>query len=140
MYYHMKDRSNSQYSTATCSLSPANEVCEGYVFTGVCLSTGGGGCMVVGGHAWLQLGMNGCSRGCIFGGCMVEGVWLQGACMVVGVWLQGVCMAVGGMHGCGGCACVGYNEIWSMSRRYASYWNAFLFKDIISFHDHTADK
>ena len=23
-------------------LPPANEVCEGYVFTGVCLSTGGG--------------------------------------------------------------------------------------------------
>ena len=23
-------------------LAPANEVCEGYVFTGVCLSTGGG--------------------------------------------------------------------------------------------------
>ena len=25
-------------------LTPANEVCEGYVFTGVCLSTGGGLC------------------------------------------------------------------------------------------------
>ena len=25
-------------------LPPANVVCEGYVFTGVCLSTGGGGC------------------------------------------------------------------------------------------------
>ena len=24
-------------------LPPANEVCKGYVFTGVCLSTGGGG-------------------------------------------------------------------------------------------------
>ena len=34
---------------------PANEVCEGYVFTGVCLSTGGGYvaggmCMVGGVH------------------------------------------------------------------------------------------
>ena len=27
----------------------------------------------------------------------------------------------------GGGACVGYDEIRSMSRRYASYWNAFLF-------------
>ena len=42
----------------------------------------------------------------------------------------------GGMHGCswgdacffpGGGACVGYDEIRSMSGRYASYWNAFLF-------------
>ena len=33
-----------------CSLPPANEVCEGYVFTGVCLSTGRGrGCMHPGG-------------------------------------------------------------------------------------------
>ena len=27
----------------------------------------------------------------------------------------------------GGGACVGYDEIRSMSRQYASYWNAFLF-------------
>ena len=33
-------------------LPPANEVCEGYVFTGVCLSTGGG-------RAWWQGGMRG---------------------------------------------------------------------------------
>ena len=31
------------------------------------------------------------------------------------------------MHGGKG-ACVGYDEIWSMSGRYASYWNAFLFE------------
>ena len=38
-------------------LPPANEVCEGYVFTGVCLSTGGGACVVAGrGHAWLLVG------------------------------------------------------------------------------------
>ena len=30
-------------------LPPANEVCEGYVFTGVCLSTGG--CLLLGGGA-----------------------------------------------------------------------------------------
>ena len=75
-------------------LPPANEVCEGYVFTGVCLSTGGpvwllpGGAYMVamGGCAWLLWrgacvvapggGMHGCSRGV----CMVApgggGVWL----------------------------------------------------------------
>ena len=30
-------------------LPPANEFCEGYVFTGVCLSTGGGVCLCSGG-------------------------------------------------------------------------------------------
>ena len=29
--------------TLAVYLPPTNEVCEGYVFTGVCLSTGGGG-------------------------------------------------------------------------------------------------
>ena len=45
-------------------LPPPNKVCEGYVFTGVCLSTGGGmhgwggeacmagGASMAGGHAW----------------------------------------------------------------------------------------
>ena len=50
-------------------LPPANEVCEGYVFTGVCLFTGGGACVVALGrrgawHAWLLPGgMHGCSPG-----------------------------------------------------------------------------
>ena len=40
-------------------LPPANEVCEGYVFTGVCLSTGGHAWHVAGGmhgrgHAWQE--------------------------------------------------------------------------------------
>ena len=52
-------------------------------------------------------------------------VWLWGG--VRGYWGE-ACMVVvgGGVHGCRG-ACVGYNEIRSMSGRYASYWNAFLF-------------
>ena len=50
-------------------LPPANEVCEGYVFTGVCLSTRGG------------------VRGFIWGG--VRG-FIRGACMV---------LFGGGMHG-----------------------------------------
>ena len=72
-------------------LPPANEVCEGYVFTGVCLSTPeggvcvwlllGGACMVApgGGHAWLLPG----------GACVVAPG--GGACMVAKggqhVWL-----------------------------------------------------
>ena len=127
------------------SLPPANEVCEGYVFIGVCHSVHGGGrawllrgacmvacggcawflwggvhgcsggvCMVsLGGHAWLLWeGMRGCSGGCV----VAPGghVWL----LPVGwhVWfLQG-----GGMRGF-------FDEIRSMSGRYASYWNAFLY-------------
>ena len=45
-------------------LPPANEACEGYVFTRVCLSTGEGAC-VVGAHVW-QGGM--CDRGRVWQG------------------------------------------------------------------------
>ena len=59
------------------------------------------------------------------GGCVVAKVvcvvarghaWLLGVCMVAG----GACVVVGGAY-------IGYDEIWSMSGRYTSYWNAFLF-------------
>ena len=131
-------------------LPPANEVCERYVFTGVCLSTGGGVRDCSGGHAWLLWGgMHGCSGG----GCMVAlgghawllrghvvtprgHAWLlQGACMVAlgeGVCgYSGVCVvALGGMHGYSGGGAHGIRrdtEIRSMNGWYASYWNAFLF-------------
>ena len=103
-------------------LPPANEVCEGYVFTGVCLSTGGGhawllrggACMVApGGHAWLLLG----DAWLLWGVCVVAprgafvvtptGVCVValggGACVVAP---GGTCMvAQGDMCGCsGGCA------------------------------------
>ena len=90
--------------------------CRGHVWLGACMVAGGmHGC---GGHAWLQGNMHGC-RG---------HAWLWGACMVVGgmcgcgghAWLQGG-------HVCLRRACMGYDEIWSMSGQYASYWNAFLF-------------
>ena len=65
-------------------LPPANEVCEGYVFTGVCLSTRGGvTCVVLCGHA-------------CWGACVVLG-GVRGA--------GGVCVVLGGVHGAGG-ACV----------------------------------
>ena len=64
--------------------------------------------MVAGEHAWL-LGVCGCrGHAWLLGVCVVA----RGACVVAGAWLWG--------------ACVGYDEIRSMSRRYASYWNAFL--------------
>ena len=40
----------------------------------------------------------------------------------------GVCVVVGG-------ACIGYDEIRSMSGRYASYWNAFLLNLIVTLVD-----
>ena len=66
----------------------------------MCGYSGGGGrghAWLLGGHVWLLWG----------GACVVA---LGGACVV----------APGG-------ACVGYDEIRSMSGRYASYWNAFLY-------------
>ena len=141
---------------------PTNEVCEGYVFTGVCHSVHRGGmcgcwgaCMVARGHVWLlQGGMHGCSWGaCVVAlggvhGCSGGHAWLlPGGC----VWLlQGACMvAPRGVRGCSGGACMVlrgacvvaprgglvawggmcgfFDEIRSMSGRYTSYWNAFLF-------------
>ena len=92
---------NDNMELFSCSLTlliflpPANEVCEGYVFTGVCLSTGGrawfysgGGCawfylgggvcgFIQGGHAWFYLGG---VHGFIWGG-MHGFIWE--ACMVL---------------------------------------------------------
>ena len=51
--------------TACVLLPPANEVCEGYVFIGVCLSTVGWG--VRGGVCVWQGGVRGCGGG---GACM----------------------------------------------------------------------
>ena len=63
---------------------------------------------------------------CVAGACVAGGmcgrghVW-QGACMAGGHVWWGMCMA-GGMRG-------RYYEIWSMSRRYAAYSNAFSLED-----------
>ena len=84
----------------------------------------GGVCGFIGGHAWFYLGG---MRGFIWGVCMVlfGGAYMVsfgGACVV----LFGGCMVLfrGGMRGF--FSFFGYNEIRSMSGRYASYWNAFL--------------
>ena len=98
-------------------------------------------------HGW-QGGMHGCWGVCGCGGhAWLAGghAWLVGACMVAGgmhgcgghAWLAGgACIVGGGMCGCRG-ACIGYDEIQSMSGRYASYWNAFLWYDGSILHDLT---
>ena len=108
---------------------------------GACMVAPGGmrGCS--GGHVWLLLGgMRGCSRGA----CMVA---LGGHAQLLPgghAWLL-----PGGVHGCswggmcgcswgacvvapGGGMCGFFDEIWSMSGRYASYWNAYLFNLVIT--------
>ena len=123
-------------------LPPANEVCEGYIFTGVCLSTGGA-CMAGGSVrgrecAWLGV--------CMAGGHAWRGVCMVGACMVGGCAWQGG-MHGGGIHGRGPAwqgACMAGGVcmpcmpppwqillLWHTvnERRYASYWNAFLFRN-----------
>ena len=84
----------------------------------------GGVCVVLfGGHGFIWGGMH----GFIWGVCVVlfgGHAWFYwGACVVLfggHVWFYS-----GGMRGF--FTFFGYNEIWSMSGQYASYWNAFLF-------------
>ena len=105
-------------------LPPANEVCEGYVFTGVCLSTRGhvwqGG--VYGREVRMAGGVHG--RGCSWQGACVAGgvhgrghVW-WGACMAGGVHGRGhACQ--GGVHGRGACMAggvCGRGHVWQGRR------------------------
>ena len=89
-------------------LPPANEVCEGYVFTPVCqafCSQGGGRAWWVGVHAWGVGGMHGRSgvHGRGWGACMVlRHVWQGGGGHA---WQCGVGMrGRGGACMAGGCA------------------------------------
>ena len=59
-----------------------------------------------------------------------------GVCGFLGgcAWFfQGACMVVEGCVWLPGGTCIGYNEIRSMSGRYASCWNAFLFELVSNF-------
>ena len=128
----------------------------GFIWEGACMVFSGGACMVLfGGHAWFYLGglggwgwhawfylgghawfYSGGMHGFIWGG-MCGFIWvgvrgfIRGACVVL---FGGACVVLFGGHAwfySGGGVCVffsffGYNEIRSMSGRYASYWNAFL--------------
>ena len=106
---------------------PANEVCEGYVFTGVCLSTRGGGvrgCSRGEGHAWLLRGcawlLPGGMRGCSPGMCVVAPgghAWLLGG--VCGCSGGGACVvALGGacMVAAGGCVVAPGGHAWDTTR------------------------
>ena len=108
---------------------------------GACMVLFRGACMVLsGGHAWFY---SGGLHGFIWGACMVL-FW--GACVVLfeggmrGFYLGHAWFYSGGMHGFiwggmrgfpggmrGFFSFFRYNEIRSMSGRYASYWNAFLY-------------
>ena len=113
------------FSPRDLLLSPANEVCEGYVFTGVCLSTGGGehawqwGCVWQGRGGWGAC-MDAWQGGCAWqGGMHGRGVCLAGGvCMAGGMHGRQICVA-GGVCGRGVCMeCMPpgrYYEIWSMS-------------------------
>ena len=79
--------SNYHLRLWSSSLPPANEVCEGYVFTGVCLSIWGDM------HGW---GACVAGRMCVAGGACMAGGMHSGGC----AWL-GVCMVRGAMHGWG---------------------------------------
>ena len=109
-------------------LPPANEVCEGYVFTGVCLSTGGGrgvsvtvqrGISVQGGLCQgrlVSVKVGGLCPGCLCQGgglCTgVRGLCPGGPCQGSGVSVQGVpvrglCPGGGGLCPGGGDLCPG---------------------------------
>ena len=117
----------------------------------------GGACVVLfGGHAWFYLGgawfYSGGMRGFIRGACVVlfsggHAWFYSGACMVLFSGGHAWFYSVGGVHGFiqrGACVVLfsggrawffqfsGYNEIRSMSGRYASYWNAFLLNTAVS--------
>ena len=120
-----------------------------WLLGGACMVARGGVRGCYGGHVWLLRGggMHGCYGGvCVVfaGGCVVFArghAWFfaKGACMV---FPRGACVVFPG----GACvvfpggACIGYDEIRSMSGRYASYWNAFLlieyFRGIFPIHEY----
>ena len=69
-------------------LPPANEVCEGYVFTGGCLFMEG----MHGGHVWWGFA---CQGACVAGGMHGRGVYLAGGMCFRGHVCQGACVSGG---------------------------------------------
>ena len=132
---------------------------HGFIRGGMCGFIWGMCVVLFGGHAWFYLGgMRGFIRGGVCGFIRGEHAWFySGVCVVLfggHAWfysggmrgfIWGVCMVLlgghawfysgghawfflGGVHGF--FSFFGYNEIRSMSGRYASYWNAFLSRSI----------
>ena len=94
-------------SHAVTSLAVFYRPQTGYVFTGVCLSTGGGG---------VSVSIRGVSvpRGLCPGGISVQGLSVQR-----GFLSRGVSLSIGGFS-------VRETPSTVTSGRYASYWNSFL--------------
>ena len=122
-------------------LPSATQLRQGFVFTAVCDSVHWGGmygrgmhdrgsCMA-GGHVWQEACMLGDMYGrgvCMAGGMQGRGHVWQGASMTGdhawqgGMYGKGMRGGEGGMRGRRDGQC---------SRRYASYWNAFMFRYLI---------
>ena len=90
-----------------------------WLLWGVCVVLFRGACVVLfGGCAWFYSGgMHGFIRGGMHG--FIHGF----------IWGGYAWFYLGGMHGF--FSFFRYNEILSMSGRYASYWNAFLFNILV---------
>ena len=106
---------------------------------GACMVAPRGACMVASGGqcAWLLPGgVHGCSGGPAW---LLPGGGMCGCSRGVCVVFRGACVVFqGGMHGFFWGGVRGFvDEIRSMSGRYASYWNAFLFFEIGSFETQT---
>ena len=118
-----------------------SEACvKNSVHRGVCMAGGyawQGACMAGGMHG--RGGVHGRGAVCVAGGVHGKGHAWWGVCMVVACVVRGRAYLAEGMHGRGhawwgtcmvGACMVGggfMHGIRSMSGRYASYWNAFLF-------------
>ena len=105
-------------------LPPGNEVCEGYVFTGVFLSTGGGGGVVSasgpGGVFATPPGQTspGHTHTPLF-----RHPWTDTPGQTHTPGQTPPCTVHAGIHTS---PCPVHVRIWSTSRQYASHWNAFL--------------
>ena len=111
-------------------LPPTNKVCEGYVFTGVCLSTGGltlclWGVLV---SVWGVSIWGVSVRGSLYpGGGVCPGVSVQGVSVQGGLCPGGLCLG-GSLSR--GCICQGDPHTVTYGR-YASYCNAFLLSETL---------
>ena len=98
---------------------------------------GRGECVAGRGHMWqggVCAWQGACVAGgaCAAGGVCVHGAW-QGVCVAGGYAWQGACVA-GGVHSRARTLPPPpgrYYELRSMSGRYASYWNALLFFNVL---------
>ena len=100
-----------------------------WFYLGACMVLFGGGV-----HGFIQRDVCGFIRGCVWFYLLGCAWFYSGVC----VWfylgghawfyLGGACVVLFGGGMCGFFSFFGYNEIRSMSGRYSSYWNAFLFQ------------